>query len=158
MVLLKNGDDDGTAFATTATASNARGVVLPLDVSSLAGKTVAVIGPNGGCAGDPNAPNARCDGTSAGGCQAQCSLIGKTFHEIGDGVRVPTVYETISAGVPKDTKVGGEGTTGGWLTFGSTTQWRVGSSCADGRNYEQGWLCGRNEPHRVGSSRRVGSA
>ena len=63
------------------------GGVLPLSEGSLS--RVALVGPNGGCAGDPSPKNARCDGN--GGCEAQCSLIGKTFHPIGESVHVKTV-------------------------------------------------------------------
>eukprot|EP00750_Incisomonas_marina_P002888 INCI12748.2.p1 GENE.INCI12748.2~~INCI12748.2.p1 ORF type:complete len:736 (+),score=102.65 INCI12748.2:88-2295(+) len=110
IVLLKNGHDDGTAFSQSSklggSMKQTTSLPLPLDVSTLAGKTVAILGPNGGCADDPNPLDSRCDGTtSAGGCQAQCSLIGKTFHEIGDGVAVPTVFETIKSGVPSSCTV-----------------------------------------------------
>lgn len=86
IVLLKNAD------ATPHRAAS-RSAPLPLNLTNLAGKTLAVIGPLGGCAEDPNPPNPKCDGSSEGGCQAQCAHIGKTFHQIGDDVHVPTVLD-----------------------------------------------------------------
>ena len=94
VVLLKNGDNRGAAAPP-----------LPLQLSSLSGKTIAIIGPNGGCADDPNAPDPRCDGTQSGGCQAQCSHIGKTFHTIGDGVRVGTLFDVAVGNAPQNTTV-----------------------------------------------------
>ncbi len=91
---------DVPMHTSTARSSSVYAPSLPFNVSNLVklNKSLVILGPAGGCPGDTTERNPNCDGrTSAGGCEAQCAMIGKTFHPIGNGVAVPTLFEIANA-------------------------------------------------------------